>query len=126
MARGPQRFAWVGCLLIATLVAPGARAGSGGTITFVGAIVESTCSVATMPNDLIPEAGAGRKHQSFRQGCPSPAGAGATTTALRPHSVRVVPLSTSEHDRVLKYFVDYVRADHPGSAGPMVVIQTYQ
>ncbi|MEW9571970.1 hypothetical protein ABQJ54_09405 [Rhodanobacter sp. Si-c] len=130
--RVPQWLVWVGCFLVSLLASPVARAGGsgtieGGTITFVGAIVAPTCSIAFMPGALNPATGADRKHRPLQQNCPVPTTAGTATTVSRPYSVSVVRLSTAEPDRVLRYFAGYVLAAQPsGSAGPVLVTQTYE
>ena len=126
-----RRWLVLGCLVISALGASAAKAGGGGTIdggtiTFVGAIVEPTCSALTTPSDVRAAADAAQNHQSLQRNCFVPVTGSATSTdAPRPYEVDVVHLSSSESDRVLSYFANYVRAAQPGSADPMLVTQTY-
>jgi hypothetical protein len=54
-------------------------------------------------------------------------GAGeVATNPSRIYAVTVARLSNSESDRVLAYFDNYVRAERPGSADPVLVTQTYE
>lgn len=130
--RVPRRLVWGGCFLVSLLATSVARAGGGGTIeggtiTFSGAIVEPTCSIASMPGALNLPIDAARKHQPLQRNCLTPTTASAATAVSRPYSVSVVHLSASEPDRVLNYFANYVLATQPsGSAGPMLVTQTYE
>jgi hypothetical protein len=96
----------------------------GGTITFVGAIVEPTCNLTALPG--ISATNASSIRQSFQQSCAGSAASGATVSASRPYSVDVVPISSSESDRVLQYFASYLRGAAPASADPVLVTQTYE
>jgi hypothetical protein len=126
-----RRLVLLGCFLVSALGAPAVRAGGGGTIeggtiTFVGAIVEPTCSVATAPGTLSLAGRAAPVHPGLQQSCAGSTAAGEPASASRPHEVDVVHLSASESDRVLRYFANYVRVAQPGSADPMLVTQTYE
>jgi type 1 fimbria pilin len=96
----------------------------GGTITFVGTVLEPTCSPAALAGDGLM-VNATHAHPSLEQNC-SPAAIAGTASNARPYSVNVVPLSNAEPDRVLSYFANYVRTVRPGSANPMLITQTYE
>jgi type 1 fimbria pilin len=104
------------------------RAGGSGTITFVGAVVEPTCSVVASTDELNVVVSAAQLHPLLQRNCSEAAAATATTNASvsRPYEVDVVHLSASEPDRVLNYFANYVRAAQSGSADPVLVTQTYE
>lgn len=129
--RVPQLLVLVGCFLVSILGASAARAGGGGTvesgtITFVGAILEPTCSGMTASDALDLAASAARMHQPLQRNCSDPSSSSAAADASRPYVVDVAPLSGSEPDQVLRYFANYVRAEQPGSANPVLVTQTYE
>jgi type 1 fimbria pilin len=107
---------------------PVATAGGGGTITFVGAVVEPTCSVAGTPGDLNQVVSAAQVHPALQRSCSESVATTAATasTNARPYEVNVVHLSETESDQVLKYFANYVRAAQPGSADPVLLTQTYE
>ncbi|RUL74884.1 hypothetical protein [Dyella choica] len=121
----------VGCCATMALVSLAAKASGGGTIeggtiTFVGAVVEPTCSVAAMPADVNQVVGAAQAHQSMQRSCSDTSAVAAMASASRPYLVDVVSLSGSQSDRVLQYFANYVRAAQPESANPVLVTQTYE
>jgi hypothetical protein len=127
----PRRLVLVGCFLVSILGTSAARAGGGGTvegetITFVGAIVEPTCSVARVESTLTLAVSAAQKHQPLQQNCSDPAIAGTAAGARRPYVVNIVHLSGSESDQVLRYFANYARVAQPSSADPVLVTQTYE
>jgi hypothetical protein len=129
--RGPRWWVLIGCFVMAVGGASAARAGGGGTleggtITFVGAVVEPTCSVAAMPGDMSQVVSAAQAHQSLQRNCSGAETAAAAAGASRPYDVNVVHLSDSESDQVLRYFANYVRAAEPSSADPVLVTQTYE
>jgi len=128
--RGMRLFVLASCSVAMMLVPFAARAGGGGTIeggtiTFVGAVVEPTCSVAATLADLDLVVGAAQAHPSMQRNCSDVAATSAATNA-RPYDVNVVHLSTSESDQVLRYFASYVRTAQPASADPVLVTQTYE
>ncbi|QRN53270.1 hypothetical protein [Dyella caseinilytica] len=117
--------------MASTLGMSAAMAGGGGTvdsgtIRFAGAVVEPTCSVASMQGVLNLAASTGQIHSSLQQNCSDPAATtDATASASRPFQVNVVHLSGAESDQVLRYFAGYVRAAQ-ASADPVLVTQTYE
>jgi hypothetical protein len=127
-------FVLASCAAAVVFASPVVRAGGGGaigggTITFVGAIVEPTCSVAGTPDDMNLVVSAAQAHPALQRNCSGPVAAAGTETAsanARPYEVAVVHLSQSEPDQVLKYFANYVRAAQPGSADPVLLTQTYE
>lgn len=127
--RGPRWLVLTGCLLISVFGASAAKAGGGGnieggTITFVGAIVEPTCSIAAEPEALGAATGTTGLHSSLQRVCSGPAG--VAVNAARIYDVGVEHLSSAEPDQVLRYFAGYVRAAQPGNADPVLVTQTYE
>lgn len=127
-----QRWIVLASCSVAMLFASSAvRAGGGGTvdsgtISFVGAVVEPTCSAVVTPDELNRIAGAAQTHSSTQRSCSAPSTEGAVTDAYRPYDVEVVHLSNAEPDHVLSYFANYVRAAQPGSADPVLMTQTYE
>jgi hypothetical protein len=129
--RGRRWLVLMSCSFVMMFASSVARAAGGGsidsgTIRFVGAIVEPTCSAVITSSDLNAVIGDVHTHQSLQRSCSEPATAGGAASAYRPYDVDVVHLSTSESDRVLNYFANYVRASRPGSADPVLVTQTYE
>ncbi|MFK2893451.1 hypothetical protein [Dyella flagellata] len=121
----------VGCCVAMALGSSAAKAGGGGsieggTITFTGAVVEPTCSVAAMPADMNLVVSAAQVHQSLQRSCSDTSAAAAVASASRPYLVDVASLSGTQSDRVLQYFANYVRAAQPESANPVLVTQTYE
>ncbi|WP_233840797.1 hypothetical protein [Dyella sp. 2HG41-7] len=97
----------------------------GGTITFVGAVVEPTCSAVVTPSEMNQVFNAAQTHRPIERNCLEPTTAGVVTDAYRPYDIEVVHLSNAEPDHVLRYFAGYVRAAQPGSADPVLMTQTY-
>lgn len=129
--RGPHWFVLASCSVAMMFASSAAKASGGGTIeggtiTFVGAVVEPTCSVAGMHDDVRLVVSAAQTHPSLQRSCSDPTTTGAVANASRPYDVDVVHLSGSESDRVLKYFANYVRAAQPSSADPVLLTQTYE
>src|SRR5579859_4695963 len=121
--RGLRWFVLASCSVAMMFASSAAKASGGGTIeggtiTFVGAVVEPTCSVAAMAGDLKLVVGAAQMHPSLQRSCSDTTATSATANASRPYGVDVVRLSDSEPDRVLRYFANYVRAAQPASADP--------
>jgi len=130
--RGMRWLVLAGCSVAMVFASPVATAGGGatvggGTITFVGAVVEPTCNVADVSGDLNLVASAALVHPALQRSCSGPVATTAATasTNARPYEVNVVHLSETEPDQVLKYFANYVRAAQPGSADPVLLTQTY-
>jgi hypothetical protein len=113
-------------IVVCTSIAQAAGGGgiNGGTITFVGAIVAPTCSIATESNSLTAAFGEAVGNRSQRQTCSGPGG--EAVNASRVYSVSVERLSNSEPDQVLAYFDHYVKAGQPGAEDPVLVTQTYE
>lgn len=123
--RGMRLLVLAGCFFVTAFGASTAKAGGGGeaigggTVTFVGAIVAPTCSMAA-EDAATPSA---LPTSNSRQTC---AGAGsAATNAARIYDVSVQHLSNAESDRVLQYFDNYVRANS-SAADPLLLTQTYE
>lgn len=120
-----------GCSLAMLFASSAVRAGgggtvAGGTISFVGAIVEPTCSAALTPDEINQAAGAASMPQPMQRSCSTPSNAGVVSDAYRPYDVNVVHLSNAERDQVLRYFANYVRAAQPGTSAPVLMTQTYE
>src|SRR5215469_11464694 len=107
--RSPRWLVWASCSAAMIFAAPAVWAGGGGTIeggtiTFVGAVVEPTCSVVAMPDGVNLVADAARQHRSLQRNCAAPGTAGVAVDVSRSFDVDVVHLSSSEPDHVLNYF----------------------
>lgn len=130
--RGPRWFVLVGCFLVSVLGTSAAKAGGGGTIeggsiTFIGAVVEPTCSIAVEPEALNAAISAIGSHSSLQRNCYRSVGTAASVPdASRIYNVDVEHLSGSESDRVLNYFASYVRAAQPGSADPVLLTESFE
>lgn len=129
--RGMRLLVLVGCCTAMALGSSAARAGGGGTIeggtiSFVGSVVEPTCSVAAASADMDRLVSAAQVQQSLQRSCSDSSAPTAMAGSSRPYLVDVVSLSGSQPDRVLQYFADYVRAAQPESANPVLVTQTYE
>jgi type 1 fimbria pilin len=131
--RGARWLVLAACSVAMAFGSSAVRAGGGGTIeggtiTFVGSIVEPTCSAVTTIGDLSQMVSAAQLHSSLQRSCSGASVTVATPNAnvSRPYEVDVVHLSSSESDHVLNYFANYVRAAQPASADPVLVTQTYE
>ncbi|GGA26471.1 hypothetical protein [Dyella nitratireducens] len=125
--RGARWLVLAGCSVAMVFASSAVRAGGGGTIeggtiTFVGSIVEPTCSAVTTTGDLNQVISTAQVHPSLQRSCSGT----SATNASRPYEVDVVHLSSAESDHVLNYFANYVRAAQPASADPVLVTQTYE
>ncbi|HTV84931.1 MAG TPA: hypothetical protein VME63_05980 [Dyella sp.] len=139
MMRGQRGLALVACSVAMMFASSVARAGgnvtteheaakggsfAGGTITFVGALVEPTCNISTAPDLVSAVTRAAQARQRYQQSC---SGSSATPDNVsRTYSASVVHLSSAEPDQVLNYFANYVRAAQPSGADPVLVTQTYE
>lgn len=112
----------LGCVVAMILASPAAKAGKDGTIAFAGAVVEFTCSIEALPEGVGSTAVANQP----RQHCAGAITTGTGAGTARPYLVEVAHLSDSEPDRVLRYFVTYVRAEQHDAADPVLVTQTYE
>ncbi|GLQ49040.1 hypothetical protein ACFFJT_02370 [Dyella flava] len=132
--RGRRWWVLVGCFFVAVLGASVAKAGGsvkaeggsikGGTITFVGALVEPTCNISAAADLLSTVNRAARAQQPYQQSCSGTAS--APVNASRTYSASVEHLSSTEPDQVLRYFASYVRATQSSGADPVLVTQTYE
>lgn len=127
--RGMRLFVLAGCFvgmaLCASAVKAGGEAISGGTIAFVGSVVESTCDVnAENTVGLIATAAVQVSPQHYA--CATAGVDASLAAAPQRYVVSVIQLSDSTPDRVLKYFNDYVRASQGSTANPVLVTQTYE
>lgn len=119
----------IGCFVVSVFGASAVKAGGGGTIeggtiTFVGMLVEPTCNISTASDLLSPVASAAGMRQSYRRSCSGTAQ--APVNASRTYSTSVVHLSSAESDQVLRYFAGYVRSAQSSTADPVLVTQTYE
>jgi type 1 fimbria pilin len=129
--RGLRWFVLAGCSVAIVFASFAAKAGGGGTIeggtiTFVGVVVEPTCSAVVTPGDMDLIVNDAQGHPSLQRSCSGTMATGSVASAARPYAVDVVHLSTSESDQVLRYFASYVRAAQPISANPVLITQTYE
>jgi hypothetical protein len=97
----------------------------GGTISFMGSLVEPTCDLSNSPDLLSPVASVAGTRQSYRRSC-SGGTTQATVNVSRTYSTSVVHLSIAESDQVLRYFAGYVRDAQSSTADPVLVTQTYE
>jgi hypothetical protein len=126
--RGSQWLFLTGSVVISVLGASAAYAGGGGTIeggtiTFVGTLVEPTCGFAVTADLFNAQGRAGGTEQPNRRSCSGTASTPAN--ASRTYSSSVVHLSNAEPDQVLRYFAGYVRAAQASAADPVLLTQTY-
>lgn len=129
--RGARWLVLAACSAAMAFGSSAVRAGGGGTveggtISFIGAVVEPTCSAVTTSGDLSLIVSAAQAHPLLQRSCAGVTAANATASVSRPYDVNVEHLSSSESDRVLNYFANYVRAAQPASADPVLVTQTYE
>jgi hypothetical protein len=127
--RGPRWLVLLVCFSVSAFGPSAVKAGGGGnieggTITFVGAVVEPTCSIAAEPDALSAATSTAGLHVSLQRSCSGPAGAEVDTSRI--YDVGVEHLSGAESDQVLRYFASYVRAALPTSADPVLVTQTFE
>lgn len=130
--RGARWLVLASCSIAMMFSSSAVRAGGSGTvesgtISFMGAVVEPTCSIAADPVSLNAVITASGLRSSQPHNCLRPAGAGPNATdAARIYQVDVEHLSGAEPDRVLNYFASYVRAAQTGSADPVLVTQNFE
>jgi hypothetical protein len=110
-----------GCLGASTFV-PFIANAQEGRVTFSGAVVTPTCSVATpviaMVADVPSAVTEARQLTCATSG-------NASVAVPQSYALTVVRLSSSVPDRVLKYFDDYVRASRSDAADPVLLTQVY-
>lgn len=131
--RGLRWLFLSGYVVVSALGPSAAKAGGsgtaeGGTITFVGALVEPTCNVSSAGSsaaDLLnAEARLAGAQQAYRRSCSG--GGSIPADASRTYSSSLVQLSSAESDQVLRYFANYVHAGQASSADAVLMIQTYE
>jgi type 1 fimbria pilin len=105
------------CLSGLALHSASALAASG-EIVFSGSIVESTCNVASAQIGAIAP-----RIATSRLSCGRPVA--GSNGAPQTYVMTQTRLSSSESDRVLKYFDTYVKAGRPDAADPTLLTQTY-
>jgi len=123
-------IAIVGMLSMPCLATAGGVEASGGRISFMGAIVEPTCSASVASIDTVASISTSHNVTPLRFACGT---ARTATDSSQFYSLTVVDLdaATINHDRVLDYFAGYVKAaDSRDKAGkrvtPILVTQTYE
>jgi hypothetical protein len=109
------------CLSAMTFLSSTALA-AGGRIAFSGSIVEPTCNATTAESTIA--AIAASSIETLRLTCAKPGV--ATAGAPEAYVMTIKRLSSSESDRVLKYFDTYVKASRPEAADPTLLTQTYE
>jgi type 1 fimbria pilin len=116
----------VGMLCIPRVAAAsGSIDASGGRITFTGAIVEPTCAATAAVVNAVTSVPESRRATQSRFEC---ATARTTVDSGQPYSLTVARLdvATINHDRVLEYFVGYVKATGGSEAEAKLVTQTFE
>jgi hypothetical protein len=130
--RGPRWWVLVSCFFMSVCGASAVKAGGGGTIeggtiSFIGAVVAPTCSIAADEVSLSAVISTSSLHASLQRNCSRPTStAESAPDPSRIYAVDVEHLSGSESDHVLNYFASYVRAAQPGSADPVLVTQSFE
>jgi hypothetical protein len=121
--KGWIRRTWLGCVVALALGVPLAHA-DGGTITLTGAVVTPTCSINGGIADAI-SAGVASSQQHF--GCSGAADTSFSAREPQAFRVSVEPLESSSlgTDRLISYFLGYVRAAVPGDTHMQLVTQAY-
>ncbi|WP_158753457.1 hypothetical protein [Dyella sp. S184] len=107
------------CLCAATSILSTISAASE-RIVFSGAIVEPTCSVPSVEINLLAAAAPSTHAQAWRWVCAQPG------HAAEVYALTAERLSSSVHDRMLKYFDAYVMASGPLAMHPVLLTQTYE
>ena len=121
----------MGVALVGMLCIPRAAAASGsidalgGRITFTGAIVEPTCSASAAAIDAVASMRASRDATQSRFECGTTQ---RTVDSGQHYSLAVASLdgATINHDRVLEYFVGYLKAAGNNAATAKLVTQTFE
>ncbi|WP_266183683.1 hypothetical protein [Dyella humicola] len=116
--KGWIRRTWLVCVVAMALGAPAAYA-SGGTITFVGAILAPTCLADAGDVSSMAPGGSGRRS------CDG-SGSGTSDSASYVVKVSTVAASGIADDRVLRYFSSYARAAGEDDAAVKLVTQTFE
>lgn len=111
--------AW--CLCTTALISTAASSADG-RIGFSGAVVEPTCSVAA--DDHTIAAAIAPRVDAQRLACAK--SDAAMAAAPRIYSLTTEKLSSSESDRLLKYFEAYVKANRIDASAPVLLTQTYE
>ena len=125
--RGMRLFVLAGCFIATVLgssvVSAGGETVGGGTISFVGAIVEPTCNVSAQTAAQWADGMAAQAHRG-QATCNGAGASSATAASPQVYDVTVVRLTDTEQDHVLKYFNDYVKSSGTGS--PVLLTQAYE
>ena len=120
---------WVSVIVVGMLCIPLAAAANeagteSGRITFVGTVVEPTCSATIATMGAVASIPASPDARQHRLTCDA---AGMNAGFRGSYALTVVTLdeSTIGGDRVLEYFADYVNAAGNTEAKPMLVTQVF-
>ena len=130
--RGARWLVLASCSIAMMFASSAVRAEGGGTvesgtISFIGAVGEPTCSIAADPVSLSAVITASGSRLSLPRNCLRQVGASPNAAdASRIYQVDVEHLSVAEPDRVLNYFASYVRAAQTGTADPVLVTQNFE
>lgn len=118
-------IAIVGMLSMPCLATAGGVEASGGRISFMGAIVEPTCSASVASIDTVASMSTSHNVTPLRFACGT---ARTATDSSQFYSLTVVDLdaATINHDRVLDYFAGYVKAAGNNMAAAKLVTQTFE
>jgi hypothetical protein len=118
-------IAIVGMLNMPCLATAGGVEASVGRISFMGAIVEPTCSASVASIDTVASIATSHNVTPLRFACGT---ARTATDSSQFYSLTVVDLdaATINHDRVLDYFAGYVKAAGNNMAAAKLVTQTFE
>jgi type 1 fimbria pilin len=113
----------------AAVKAAGSRAveTEGGTITFVGAVLEPTCAINATNAAVVIEGASTAPNPQHSYACAGTASVStADVAASRRYALTVTHLTDAEADPVLKYFDGYVRASSAAAPNPVLLTQAYE
>ena len=132
--RGRRWLVLAVCLFVvvpesAAVKAAGNRAveAEGGTITFVGAVLEPTCAINATNAAAVMDGASIAPSPQHSYACTGNASVStADVAASRRYSLTVTHLTDAEADPVLRYFDGYVRASSAEAPNPVLLTQVYE
>jgi type 1 fimbria pilin len=132
--RGRRWLVLAVCLFVvvpesAAVKAAGNRAveAEGGTITFVGAVLEPTCAINATNAAAVMDGASIAPSPQHSYACTGNASIStADVAASRRYSLTVTHLTDAEADPVLRYFDGYVRASSAEAPNPVLLTQVYE
>jgi type 1 fimbria pilin len=113
----------------AAVKAAGSRAveAEGGTITFIGAVLEPTCAISATNAAAVIDGASTTPGPQHSYACTGSASIStADVAASRRYALTVTHLTDAEADPVLKYFDGYVRASSAEAPNPVLLTQVYE